>query len=153
MLAAPQECFPLHHFLTGNIILALPVDWPHTSSNCHTIADVLDRSFMPCGNGSLLHPDARTDHVRTIVFQSQVWWDLVNCCVNEWKAPVYAPPPPHTPPMCVCSVFRAETAVLTDDRIRRMNEVISGIRVIKMFGWEKSFASLVDEVRRSVNVS
>ncbi|XP_054470688.1 ATP-binding cassette sub-family C member 4-like [Anoplopoma fimbria] len=46
------------------------------------------------------------------------------------------------------SSLRAETAVLTDDRIRTMNEVISGIRVIKMFGWEKPFAALVDEVRR-----
>lgn len=49
--------------------------------------------------------------------------------------------------MCVCC-FRADTAVLTDDRIRTMNEVITGIRVIKMYGWEKPFAALVDEVRR-----
>ncbi|TDH06860.1 hypothetical protein EPR50_G00117660 [Perca flavescens] len=46
------------------------------------------------------------------------------------------------------SSLRAETTVLTDDRIRTMNEVISGIRVIKMYGWEKPFAALVDEVRR-----
>ncbi|XP_019738054.1 multidrug resistance-associated protein 4-like isoform X10 [Hippocampus comes] len=46
------------------------------------------------------------------------------------------------------SKLRADTAVLTDDRIRTMNEVLSGIRVIKMCGWEKPFAVLVDEVRR-----
>ncbi|XP_077392260.1 ATP-binding cassette sub-family C member 4-like isoform X4 [Festucalex cinctus] len=46
------------------------------------------------------------------------------------------------------SRLRADTAILTDDRIRTMNEVISGIRVIKMCGWEKPFAALVDEVRR-----
>ncbi|XP_041663750.1 ATP-binding cassette sub-family C member 4-like [Cheilinus undulatus] len=46
------------------------------------------------------------------------------------------------------SHLRAETAVLTDDRIRTMNEVITGIRVIKMYGWEKPFAALVDELRR-----
>ncbi|XP_042350397.1 ATP-binding cassette sub-family C member 4-like [Plectropomus leopardus] len=46
------------------------------------------------------------------------------------------------------STLRDETAVLTDDRIRTMNEVISGIRVIKMYGWEKPFAALVNEVRR-----
>ncbi|XP_029968450.1 multidrug resistance-associated protein 4-like [Salarias fasciatus] len=46
------------------------------------------------------------------------------------------------------STLRAETAVLTDDRIRTMNEVISGIRVIKMYGWEKPFGALVDEIRR-----
>lgn len=50
----------------------------------------------------------------------------------------------------IVSVFslRAETAVLTDERIRTMSEVISGIRVIKMYGWEKPFGALVDEVRR-----
>uniref|UniRef100_A0A3B4TBB4 Multidrug resistance-associated protein 4 n=1 Tax=Seriola dumerili TaxID=41447 RepID=A0A3B4TBB4_SERDU len=46
------------------------------------------------------------------------------------------------------STLRAETAVLTDERIRTMNEVITGIRVIKMYGWEKPFAALVDEIRR-----
>lgn len=48
---------------------------------------------------------------------------------------------------CTC-IFRAGTAVLTDDRIRTMNEVISGIRVIKMYGWEEPFAALVDDMRR-----
>uniref|UniRef100_A0A665TG51 Multidrug resistance-associated protein 4 n=1 Tax=Echeneis naucrates TaxID=173247 RepID=A0A665TG51_ECHNA len=46
------------------------------------------------------------------------------------------------------STLRAETAVLTDERIRTMNEVIFGIRVIKMYGWEKPFATFVDEIRR-----
>ncbi|XP_016524099.1 multidrug resistance-associated protein 4 isoform X5 [Poecilia formosa] len=46
------------------------------------------------------------------------------------------------------SRLRAETAALKDERIRTMNEVISGIRVIKMYGWEKPFGALVDEVRR-----
>ncbi|XP_049584650.1 ATP-binding cassette sub-family C member 4 isoform X3 [Syngnathus scovelli] len=48
----------------------------------------------------------------------------------------------------VFSRLRADTAILTDDRIRTMNEVIAGIRVIKMYGWEEAFAALVDEVRR-----
>ncbi|KAM7407376.1 hypothetical protein PAMA_003212 [Pampus argenteus] len=86
------------HMIYRNVILALFVDWPPTSSNCDDIVDVCDWPIMPCGNGCFLHPDAST--------------------------------------------------VLTDDRIRTMNEVISGIRVIKMYGWEKPFAALVDEVRR-----
>lgn len=57
----------IHHFLTGNLILALFVDWPLTSSNCDIIVDVCDWSIMPCGNGCLLHPDANTDHVRSSV--------------------------------------------------------------------------------------
>lgn len=63
------------------------------------------------------------------------WWDVDLLCV--WEAFV-------TSPGC----FRAETAVLTDERIRMMNEVISGVRVIKMYAWEQPFAAVVDEVRR-----
>lgn len=33
-----------------------------------------------------------------------------------------------------------------------MNEVISGVRVIKMYAWEEPFAALVDEVRRLVRL-
>ncbi|XP_019910634.2 multidrug resistance-associated protein 4-like isoform X2 [Esox lucius] len=46
------------------------------------------------------------------------------------------------------SSLRGETAALTDNRIRIMNDVVSGIRIIKMYAWEKPFAALVDEVRR-----
>ncbi|KAM4537961.1 ATP-binding cassette subfamily C member 4-like [Fundulus diaphanus] len=46
------------------------------------------------------------------------------------------------------SKFRSKTAVLTDSRIRTMNEVVSGMRIIKMYAWEKPFAALVSEVRR-----
>uniref|UniRef100_A0A667Z5H1 Multidrug resistance-associated protein 4-like n=1 Tax=Myripristis murdjan TaxID=586833 RepID=A0A667Z5H1_9TELE len=46
------------------------------------------------------------------------------------------------------SKFRTKTAVLTDSRIRTMNEVVSGMRIIKMYAWEKPFAALVSEVRR-----
>ncbi|XP_029371553.1 ATP-binding cassette sub-family C member 4 isoform X1 [Echeneis naucrates] len=46
------------------------------------------------------------------------------------------------------SKFRSKMAVLTDSRIRTMNEVVSGIRIIKMYAWEKPFAALVSDVRR-----
>ncbi|XP_029516330.2 ATP-binding cassette sub-family C member 4-like isoform X1 [Oncorhynchus nerka] len=46
------------------------------------------------------------------------------------------------------SKFRSKTAALTDNRIRTMNEVVSGIRIIKMYAWEKPFSALVNEVRR-----
>ncbi|XP_035250475.1 multidrug resistance-associated protein 4 [Anguilla anguilla] len=46
------------------------------------------------------------------------------------------------------SSFRSKTAALTDNRIRTMNEVVSGMRIIKMYAWEKPFSALVNEVRR-----
>ncbi|XP_022806581.1 multidrug resistance-associated protein 4-like [Stylophora pistillata] len=44
--------------------------------------------------------------------------------------------------------MRSKTAVLTDERIKTMNEIITGMRVIKMYTWEEPFAKLVAEIRR-----
>ncbi|CAN7997610.1 unnamed protein product [Ixodes hexagonus] len=46
------------------------------------------------------------------------------------------------------SKLRAKTAVLTDERIRQVNEFVAGMRVIKMYSWETPFANLVDAMRR-----
>ena len=45
--------------------------------------------------------------------------------------------------------FRFKAAWLTDKRVRIMNEIISGIRVIKMYAWENAFNKLVAKLRRS----
>lgn len=43
---------------------------------------------------------------------------------------------------------RSKTAMLADHRIRIMNEVVSGIRIIKMYAWEIPFSTVVTAVRR-----
>ncbi|XP_070656002.1 ATP-binding cassette sub-family C member 4-like [Bos indicus] len=46
------------------------------------------------------------------------------------------------------SSLRSKTAALTDDRIRTVSEVITGIRTVKMNAWEKSFIDLITRLRR-----
>ncbi|XP_063913156.1 probable multidrug resistance-associated protein lethal(2)03659 isoform X2 [Zophobas morio] len=44
--------------------------------------------------------------------------------------------------------YRYRTALKSDYRIRLMNEIISGIQVIKMYTWEKPFAKLIELARK-----
>ena len=46
------------------------------------------------------------------------------------------------------SRLRAETARKTDVRIGIMNEIIDGIKVIKMYAWEHAFAKSIGDARR-----
>ena len=40
-----------------------------------------------------------------------------------------------------------KSAYKTDERLRLVNEIINGIKVIKMYAWEKPFSYLVDKAR------
>ena len=47
--------------------------------------------------------------------------------------------------------MRFKSVLVTDKRVRIMNEVISGIRVIKMYAWENAFSKLISKLRRYTN--
>lgn len=46
------------------------------------------------------------------------------------------------------AMLRLLVAEITDDRVLCMNEVIAGMRIIKMYTWEKPFAKLLSKIRR-----
>lgn len=44
--------------------------------------------------------------------------------------------------------FRQKAAARTDVRVKLMNEILQGIQVIKMYAWEKPFATVIAKVRK-----
>ena len=46
--------------------------------------------------------------------------------------------------------IRHQSAAVTDQRLEIMKEIITGIRVVKMYAWEWNFIDLVAQMRRSV---
>uniref|UniRef100_A0AAA9S7X9 Multidrug resistance-associated protein 4-like n=1 Tax=Bos taurus TaxID=9913 RepID=A0AAA9S7X9_BOVIN len=52
---------------------------------------------------------------------------------------------------CIWKLFSSlwsKTTALTDNRIQTISEIITGIRTIKMYAWEKSFIDLITRLRR-----
>ena len=37
---------------------------------------------------------------------------------------------------------------MTGRRVKAMNEIIGGIRIVKMYGWEYAFQELINSLRR-----
>ncbi|XP_076803641.1 ATP-binding cassette sub-family C member 5-like [Clavelina lepadiformis] len=43
--------------------------------------------------------------------------------------------------------YRRKTIIITDKRVRMMNEILTCVKLIKMYAWEKSFAIAIEKIR------
>ncbi|KAI4581557.1 hypothetical protein MJG53_010000 [Ovis ammon polii x Ovis aries] len=178
VVLSPAPCSVLLHKelvrnMPSNDILALPVGRP-TAGYCsdHLALDG-NRNIMSCWDGDSHYSSAFAKLLREVVFITPPFSSMLMFPLNykhpKGKADVnYVFIKPHSPSsigdgkvaateVSNCDEldlkqfpegWRSKTAALTDDRIRTMSEVITGIRVIKMYAWEKSFVDLITRLRR-----
>ncbi|KNE56826.1 hypothetical protein AMAG_02600 [Allomyces macrogynus ATCC 38327] len=45
------------------------------------------------------------------------------------------------------SVYRKDGQILTDQRVKLINEMLQGVRILKLFGWEEKFVDSIMDVR------
>lgn len=64
--------FLLIGILTGDLVPALPVDWPPSGGYCDSAADARHRTVVPRRDVRLLLSDAGSNIVRTLVLQAEV---------------------------------------------------------------------------------
>lgn len=46
------------------------------------------------------------------------------------------------------AIYRKQTALKTDERVRLMDEIIGGVQVIKMYAWEIPFGKIIRHARK-----
>ena len=86
--------------------------------------------------------------------ESNIWFTHINCTTpsNSYlPLPLLSSSSSSLLPSLYSTPPRFKSAGVTDQRVRIMNEVISGIRVIKMYAWEYAFRGIVTKLRRWVN--
>uniref|UniRef100_H0X343 ATP binding cassette subfamily C member 4 n=1 Tax=Otolemur garnettii TaxID=30611 RepID=H0X343_OTOGA len=76
------------------------------------------------------------------------WWDHGLNCLSALDGELLVFLSRYCKLSKLLTELRNKTAAFTDARIRTMNEVITGIRIIKMYAWEKPFADLIANLRR-----
>ncbi|XP_023313499.1 multidrug resistance-associated protein 4-like [Trichogramma pretiosum] len=80
--------------------------------------------------------------IAVILFQQAGWAGLAGLTFVVFVVPI------QTYTGKLSSKYRGATALKTDERVRLMDEIISGVQVIKMYAWEKPFCKLIELARR-----
>jgi ATP-binding cassette subfamily C (CFTR/MRP) protein 4 len=74
-------------------------------------------------------------------------WDIIGAWSLCGLALVLLSLPIHMIASKFTARLRTKTAQQTDKRVKIMSEVLAGMRVIKMYAWEKAFSRVIDAIR------
>ncbi|XP_017768863.1 PREDICTED: probable multidrug resistance-associated protein lethal(2)03659 [Nicrophorus vespilloides] len=83
----------------------------------------------------------------TLLVVSYFLWAQTGYWTLAGLIPIFTVFPIYSVMGCVSSRYRRRVAKCTDERIRLMDEIISGIQVIKMYTWEKPFGVIIRAAR------
>ena len=101
----------------------------HSSGYVFTLEGAWPKLFSI--NDSFVSASSSPVHFDPPVYQMEVCGKKSNLC------------------MCLCAtLYRLRQARVTDKRVRVMNEIISGMRLIKMYAWEWAFHEYVKKIRK-----
>eukprot|EP00047_Mylnosiga_fluctuans_P006637 m.248138 g.248138 ORF g.248138 m.248138 type:complete len:1461 (-) comp15641_c0_seq1:176-4558(-) len=122
--------------------------------NCHSMSDVSSGMLLNMiSNDSERFINAAVFLPYLLVAPIQVaivlWltWDYIGYATLCGVGLLFAMTPLHFLFSRLFRTLREKTASRTDERIKTLNEVINGIRVIKMYAWERPFFAIINRLR------
>ena len=138
-------CIPCSIFYSSGFCVLSLLHFRTSKCDCSdTCAVVLHwpRPQLAGGNGCCADADSNAVFVWKTVCQIEVRksTDLIQSTLVDSRPDQ----------QCLLHLHRHRSAQYTDRRVKVMNQVISGIRVIKMYGWEYAFKELVVGIRKWV---
>ncbi|XP_031639826.1 multidrug resistance-associated protein 4-like, partial [Contarinia nasturtii] len=111
------------------------------------LVNLLSNDVQRCNTVSLLHPLWISPLVSIIA--AYILWTEIQWASLIGMAIIFLFVPIQSYAGKLLTKVRFETALRTDERVRFMDEIVSGVQVIKMFGWERPFEGLIAAARRS----
>ncbi|XP_031622965.1 multidrug resistance-associated protein 4-like, partial [Contarinia nasturtii] len=117
-----------------------------TNTASAKLVNLLSNDVQRCNSVSLLHPlwiSPLVSILAAYILWAEIGWAAIIGMVIIF---LFASMQSYAGKLL--TKIRFETALRTDERVRFMDEIVCGVQVIKMFGWERPFEGLIAAARR-----